>query len=612
MLNTFRARLIALMALLVVLRVVQWVYVDRELHTYQTLNAAQTNNAVLTSEQTRIYGLTLNLYIASQAYSSGILEKDIERRDRAEKEIKRLIGEIKIVPPYHSLFLEDLRETLVDERPVVDAFVERVRQVLETPTNAPNVASAGNNMNALRDAQGAVDQAFESAASLFDAQIPLVTQDIRARERVTLERGEGFDRSNVVSLIVESLIFIVAAIWFALGLSKGFQQMESTIGKINMGNLDARATMTGLDELSRIGQSFDKLLDERLVAEAAKRRENDVINESAITLLGAVVALSDRDLRVRAPVDDNIVGTIASSINQLADETAEALSSVQSLSVQLEEATLATRQQSQEVDRAIALEQTLLKGMEITLADASGQLLEVSALSQRSAASAGRTADAAAAAQNAVGTTLRGMENLRQGMGDTEKRFKSLAQRSQEISNAVALINTISERTHVLSLNASIQAAAAGEAGRGFAVVASEVQRLSDASSKAANEIAAMVGNIQAETNESLVTLSGLVSDVVEQSTLAQSAAQEMQSAQTATQELIAMVAQIAASSELQQGLATSLRASISEVNQSTIQTSSAMSAQRGLTETLVDYALGLRQSVAEFKLDQPTPKTSA
>jgi methyl-accepting chemotaxis protein len=388
--------------------------------------------------------------------------------------------------------------------------------------------------------------------------------------------------------------------------------METTIDQINTGNLDARATMSGRDELSRIGQSFDQLLDERLVAEAAKRQESEAVNESAIALLGAVIALSDLDLRVRAPVDDNIVGTIASSINQLADETAEALSNVQSLSVQLEEATQATRQQAQEVDRAITLEQTLLKGMEATLADASGQLLQVSALSQRSAASAGRTAHAAAAAQSAVGTTLRGMESLRQGMGDTEKRFKSLAERSQEISNAVALINTISKRTHVLSLNASIQAAAAGEAGRGFGVVAVEVQRLSDASAKAASEIAAMVGNIQAEANESLVTLSGLVGNVVEQSTLAQTAAQEMQSAQTATQELIAMVGQIAASSEVQQGLATSLRASIAEVNQSTIQTSSAMSAQRGLTETLVDYAQGLRQSVAEFKLDQPAPKTAA
>jgi methyl-accepting chemotaxis protein len=295
----------------------------------------------------------------------------------------------------------------------------------------------------------------------------------------------------------------------------------------------------------------------------------------------------------------------------LADETAEALSSVQSLSVQLEQATQATQQQALEVDRAIALEQTLLRGMELTLADASGQLLEVAALSQRSVASADRTATAAAAAQDAVGATLRGMEHLRQGMGDTEKRFKSLAQRSQEISTAVALINTISERTHVLSLNASIQAAAAGESGRGFAVVAQEVQRLSDASSKAANEIAAMVGSIQAETNESLVTLSGLVSEVVEQDTLAQSAAREMQSAQTATQDLIAMVGQIAASSELQQGLATSLRTSVAEVNKFTIETSSAMSAQKAWTTTLVGHALGLRESVAEFKLNQPAPKTA-
>jgi methyl-accepting chemotaxis protein len=285
---------------------------------------------------------------------------------------------------------------------------------------------------------------------------------------------------------------------------------------------------------------------------------------------------------------------------------------VQSLSVQLEQATQETREQALQVDRAIAVEQTLLRDMELTLADASGQLLEVAALSQRSVSSADRTATAAAAAQDAVAATLSGMEHLRLGMGDTEKRFKSLALRSQEISNAVELINTISERTHVLSLNASIQAAAAGEAGRGFAVVALEVQRLSDASSKAANEIAVMVGNIQAETNESLVTLGGLVSEVVEQGTLAQSAAQEMQSAQTATQELITMVGQIAASSELQQGLAVSLRARIAEVNQSTMRTSSAMSAQNSWTETLVDYAQDLRHSVAEFKLDQPAPTAVA
>ena len=605
MLNTFRARLIALIVLLLVLRAVQGVYADRQFSKFQDVVNAAYDVGTASEDHAKEYKLISDVFNRVQAYSSAVSEKDVPNRERAAQALTSLsekLANLRLLKTDHPALSPELRQTLQGNDSLVDSYGQRVQALLAVPVDTPD---------ALREVRASLDAEFTRLDEIFEPLSARFSLELRGITFAGQELGKAVERASIVSQVTEALILTAASVWFFLGLSKGFRTIETTIEKINTGNLDARASMTGQDELSRIGQNFDKLLDERLVAEATKRRENDAINESAITLLGAVVALSDRDLRVRAPVDDNIVGTIASSINQLADETAEALSSVQSLSVQLEEATLATRQQSQEVDRAIALEQTLLKGMEITLADASGQLLEVSTLSQRSAASAGRTADAAAAAQTAVGTTLRGMENLRQGMGDTEKRFKSLAQRSQEISNAVALINTISERTHVLSLNASIQAAAAGEAGRGFAVVASEVQRLSDASSKAANEIAAMVGNIQAETNESLLTLSGLVSDVVEQSTLAQSAAQEMQSAQTATQELIAMVAQIAASSELQQGRATSLRASISEVNQSTIQTSSAMSAQRGLTETLVGYALDLRESVAEFKLDQPAPKTA-
>ena len=606
MLTTFRARLIALIVLLLILRTVQGVYADRQLSKFQEVINTAYEVATVSEDHAKEHILMSEIFGTALAYSNAAFEKDAAGRARAGEKLSELsdaIKDIRLLKTGYATLSPELRQSLLDTDPLIDSYLSRVQALLALPLDAPGP---------LRETRAVLESEFGRLDEVLEPLSARLSLELRSASRASQELGQSVARASIVSQVTEALILIAATVWFFLGLSKGFRTLETTIGDINTGKLDTRAAMSGEDELSRIGQSFDKLLDERLVAEAAKRQENDAINESAITLLGAVVALSDRDLRVRAPVDDNIVGTIASSINQLAEETAEALSSVQSLSVQLEEATLATRQQSQEVDRAIALEQTLLKEMEITLADASGQLLEVSALSQRSAASAGRTADAAAAAQNAVGTTLRGMENLRQGMGDTEKRFKSLGQRSQEISNAVALINTISERTHVLSLNASIQAAAAGEAGRGFAVVASEVQRLSDASSKAANEIAAMVGNIQAETNESLVTLSGLVSDVVEQSTLAQSAAREMQSAQTATQELIAMVAQIAASSELQQGLATSLRASISEVNQSTIQTSSAMSAQRDLTETLVDYALGLRQSVAEFKLDQPTPKTPA
>jgi len=584
----------------------QGFYDHRQLTKFEEVVAAANDVGVAAEDEAKQLTLITAIFGAVQVYSNATFEKDLEKRERASGSLVNLIGEVndlRALRTEHPALTAELQQSLRDNEALVDTYLKQVQAAMGLPVEA---------INKLRDARSELESEFNRLDGIIEPISARLSLELRAVKLAGEELVQDTKKASIASKVVEALIFVSAAIWFFFGLNKGFRRMETTIDRINTGNLDARATMYGRDELSRIGQSFDQLLDERLVAEAAKRQESEAVNESAIALLGAVIALSDRDLRVRAPVDDNIVGTIASSINQLADETAEALSNVQSLSVQLEGATQATRRQAQEVDRAITLEQSVLKGMEVTLADASGQLLQVSALSQRSAASAGRTADAAAAAQTAVETTVRGMDVLRQGMGDTEKRFKSLAQRSQEISNAVALINTISKRTHVLSLNASIQATAAGEAGRGFAAVAAEVQRLSDASAKAAGEITAMVGNIQAEANESLITLSGLVGNVVQQSTLAQTAAQEMQSAQTATQELIAMVGQIAASSEVQQGLATSLRASIAEVNQSTTQTSSAMSAQIGLTETLVDYAQGLRQSVSEFKVESSNPMEPA
>ena len=77
------------------------------------------------------------------------------------------------------------------------------------------------------------------------------------------------------------------------------------------------------------------------------------------------------------------------------------------------------------------------------------------------------------------------------------------------------LINTIAERTHVLALNASMQAAAAGDAGRGFAVVAEEVQRLAESSRQATQQIAQLVNNIQIETSDTINTVNKTISQVV-------------------------------------------------------------------------------------------------
>jgi methyl-accepting chemotaxis protein len=186
-----------------------------------------------------------------------------------------------------------------------------------------------------------------------------------------------------------------------------------------------------------------------------------------------------------------------------------------------------------------------------------------------------------------------------------EKRFKRLGERSNEISTAVNLINTISERTHVLALNASMQAATAGEAGRGFAVVAEEVQRLSDSSRQATAQIAQLVGNIQAETNETLFTVNRMIGEVVKQSESARRAGAQMAQTQTATQQLVALVQQIAQFSTSQSALADTLRKSIANINLGTQRTASAIGLQTTATQTLADFSNRLSESVGQFKLPE-------
>lgn len=84
------------------------------------------------------------------------------------------------------------------------------------------------------------------------------------------------------------------------------------------------------------------------------------------------------------------------------------------------------------------------------------------------------------------------------------------------INEAVELISDITSQTNLLSLNASIEAARAGQAGRGFAVVASEIKQLADQSSQGADSIKNMADNILDKSNRSVI-LTGRMKELAEQ-----------------------------------------------------------------------------------------------
>ena len=100
-----------------------------------------------------------------------------------------------------------------------------------------------------------------------------------------------------------------------------------------------------------------------------------------------------------------------------------------------------------------------------------------------------RTRDGAAIAQEAV-----------MAAGEAQETIESLAGLVGEIGSVVSLISDIAAQTNLLALNATIEAARAGEAGRGFAVVASEVKNLSAQTTSATGTIAARIDAIREAT----------------------------------------------------------------------------------------------------------------
>jgi methyl-accepting chemotaxis protein len=329
------------------------------------------------------------------------------------------------------------------------------------------------------------------------------------------------------------------------------------------------------------------------------------LNNSVIALLQTVFQLSNKDLTARAPVTEDVVGTLSSSINQFSDETGRTLQEVQNVAEQVRALSESVREQATQVQNTAESEQQSLRSMSVNLTQATDQLTQVAALSDQSNQSAEQAAQATQAALVAVDGTVKGMDALRESISEMEKRFKRLGERSQEISTVVQLINSISERTHVLALNASMQAATAGEAGRGFAVVAEEVQRLSDSSRQATAQISQLVANIQGETNETLFTVNRLIGEVVNQSELAQRAGVQMTQTQQTTAQLVGLVRQIAQFSQEQSKLAATLQQSVLDINEGAALTSRAISAQTASTQTLVSYAAKLTESVGQFKLPQ-------
>src|SRR5688572_29172794 len=384
-------------------------------------------------------------------------------------------------------------------------------------------------------------------------------------------------------------------------------KMQETVDKISGGDFTARSELGGDDEFGELSRAVDHLLDDRVARLADAERENEDLNNSVVQLLQAVAQLSKKDLTAKAPVTANVIGTVSDSINLLAHETGRVLSEVTSIAAQVKLSTERVKRQGESVTATAAAERADVERAGENLANANKVMTQVAELAAASNRAAEQATSSTVTALGSVNETVRGMEGIRESIAEAEKRIKRLGERSQEITGIVNLINTIAERTHVLALNASMQAAAAGDSGRGFAVVAEEVQRLAESSRQATQQIAQLVNNIQIETADTINTVNKTISQVVSGSELAAKSGQQMRETQQSTASLVELVKRITSSAQVQMKITTELRNRVHQIGASTEKTAAEILLQAEATADLSKSADRLVESVRVFKLPTTT-----
>lgn len=327
-------------------------------------------------------------------------------------------------------------------------------------------------------------------------------------------------------------------------------------------------------------------------------------NQEAVKLLLYEMGdLADGDLTVKAQVRDSITGAIADSINYTIDRLRELVIEINRATDQVTSATTiaegtsakqlaAAKTQSEEITKASA-----------TVTQMTESILKVSSNAATAAKVAETSLVTARRGTVAVQNTITGMNDIRTQIQETSKRMKRLGESSQEISEIVELISDITEQTNILSLNAAIQAASAGEAGRGFTVVAEEVQRLAERSSEATTQISAIVRTIQADTNGAVAAMEKSTEGVVEGARVADHAGKALAEIETVTNHLAVLIHDISEATNAQTNSATTVAKNMQLIQAITTETTTTTQSSAESVEQLTALAKELRYSVAGFKL---------
>ena len=236
--------------------------------------------------------------------------------------------------------------------------------------------------------------------------------------------------------------------------------------------------------------------------------------------------------------------------------------------------------------------------------ETSSQASTVAAASEEASANVATVSAAAEELSNAIAEITSQINNSNavtkeavEAARVTGRDAEELTKAAERISQVLKLISDIASQTNLLALNATIEAARAGEMGKGFAVVANEVKGLALQTSKATEEIAGQIADMQGATAKTVKAVDQIAEKINRMEEITTSIASAIEEQSAATQEIARNVEEAATGTQ-------EVNRNVSGVSQAATETGQSATQVRDVALDLADRSTKLRQTVDRFLKD--------